>query len=433
MQARAVKLRAADRAGEAVVLRLRDAIKAGLQLSEPSGHAADGLGPAQACIEADLTEALAVYHRLCMQPSVTSIEEPAPGTAVVAAGPGAGGAIEAGWLTEPRAIGLISSPEEDDEDDEDEKQQQQDHEEEELEPAPTSGGSKEPASEPEQEQEQEPTPTPETWGGSKTAKFGGLRSAMRRGKKGKKKQQDEGEAKQDDDDLESVEDEDPEPEEGPNELTEPPPPPLASEILRSTVPPRALEISLSREGTLGLRFGRLTTPGLTGYRMVVEAITDGSQATDHPGLVAGLVLCAVRSGEETTNIDVTSYKQGMGLLKAASRPVTLSFKAQEPVLTAAVSPMEVELTAAGAVEEPEAEDENVEPEQEQEPEPEQDQQDKVVEQQPGEAAMPVVVSRGCRQLILAISAAIEWQREGLRRQVRPGQCTFRLAIPMAAC
>ena len=73
----------------------------------------------------------------------------------------------------------------------------------------------------------------------------------------------------------------PAPPEEPNEPTEPPPPPPpASEMLRSTVPPRALEISLSREGTLGLRFGRLTvSPGV--QRMVVEAITDGSQATSH--------------------------------------------------------------------------------------------------------------------------------------------------------
>ena len=66
--------------------------------------------------------------------------------------------------------------------------------------------------------------------------------------------------------------------------------------------------------------------------------------------MAGLLLCAVRSGEETTSVDVTSYKQGMGLLKAASRPVTLSFEAQEPVLTAATIPMVVELMAAGAAE-----------------------------------------------------------------------------------
>jgi hypothetical protein len=80
----------------------------------------------------------------------------------------------------------------------------------------------------------------------------------------------------------------------------------------------SIRVTFTQQGPLGLKFtlNRLT------QGVEVLAINPGTQATNHPELQPGLILREV-SGELVAGM---SYKQVLGLLKAAGRPVRLVFE-----------------------------------------------------------------------------------------------------------
>lgn len=76
-----------------------------------------------------------------------------------------------------------------------------------------------------------------------------------------------------------------------------------------------------KAGSLGLKLNTHATSG----RTVVVHINAGSQAEDHPQVTAGLLLQSV--GE--TDVVGMDYKtEVLALLKAAPRPITLSFETE---------------------------------------------------------------------------------------------------------
>ena len=94
-----------------------------------------------------------------------------------------------------------------------------------------------------------------------------------------------------------------------------------------------VSVTFSEPGSLGMKL----SPNASG-QVAVIGINPGTQAEKHPQLRAGLVIVAVAGSSARGK----GYKEVLGMIKAAGRPITLSFEpsgsAAPPVKAAIISP-----------------------------------------------------------------------------------------------
>ena len=112
----------------------------------------------------------------------------------------------------------------------------------------------------------------------------------------------------------------PQPPSPPSPPPPPPPPP-------SPPTPGAVAVTFVDDAPLGLKFGKKPSVASAGWDVVsIATVQGGTQATQHPSLVPGLIL------ESVNGVAVTGlrYSETIQLLKATPRPTTLSFKPGPP-------------------------------------------------------------------------------------------------------
>ena len=93
--------------------------------------------------------------------------------------------------------------------------------------------------------------------------------------------------------------------------------------------------TFTEKGSLGLKLNEHDPGDASGKRALVVKLNAGSQAEAHPQLSAGLFLAKVG----VDNVRGLAYSEILGLLKAASRPVTLAFERKQETLSERVPEM----------------------------------------------------------------------------------------------
>jgi hypothetical protein len=96
-----------------------------------------------------------------------------------------------------------------------------------------------------------------------------------------------------------------------------------------------IEATFTEKGSLGLKLNEHDPGDASGKRALVVKLNAGSQAEAHPQLSAGLFLAKVG----VDNVRGLAYSEILGLLKAASRPVTLAFERKQETLSERVPEM----------------------------------------------------------------------------------------------
>lgn len=92
---------------------------------------------------------------------------------------------------------------------------------------------------------------------------------------------------------------------------------------------QTVEATFTQQGSLGLKF---SPEKLTG-RAELVGITKGTQAEEHPQLLPGMFLEAIAGGAVVGK----PYKEVLGMIKQAGRPLTLTFLPEETKATAAAT------------------------------------------------------------------------------------------------